>query len=738
MFCAKCGNEISDGNRFCDFCGTPVESFVNPVSQDPDPNAAYQNNMAYQSNDSQYVDLNAAYQNNAASYTDPNVAYQSNAATYTDPNMGYQGNGVYSNNGMQYDNQNYGYQNNGVYSNNGMQYENQNYAYQNNGMQYENQNYGYQNYGGQYVDPNAMYQQPPKQGLISRIAAKMHMKPKTFIILSSVLGVLIIATVVVLINLSSIINSIKKASMTDEEYLEYVLAENTDEIVDSMTASYDNLFKSAFDGNLGADIKVELEVGDQISSLLSSMDPTGSLSVLNNMAVRFMGYYNDSKVDIETGLEFNGSEVLSFNSIIDFETSQMYAQIPQIVNKWLGGIPVYSSAFGYVNSSAFDSAVYEKIKAALPDADLLNRLGKKYSKTVIEAIFENVTATETEISVMGISQDVTAYKGAITQAVTSKIEKAILEEVVQDSDIKELFLTSYNIIDSGYSVDSNGDYFRPSAEENYNSFIERANEELVYLSKYEDREYSDYLLYTVYIDSAGNIRGFELAPSETNYDDKLVFLAPVDGSDIAVEAVFVERYTSVSFSGTGTLSSDKLSGEFDLRSDGNTVITIGFDDFDLDALKKGKIKGGIYIPNIMNLIMQATGSRTVSSYASMFAGSKLAFDFDVDGSDWDNKISLKTDDDTIIGLKIEGKQISGGSIDIPYDAINISTESGVKEMLQNLDLDPLVDGLEKAGVSGQNIEALRMVSLQLKSMTPEMAEQTIRQLINMLESMFPF
>ena len=37
MFCANCGKEVSAGDKFCAYCGSPVQTASSPVPLSPEP-----------------------------------------------------------------------------------------------------------------------------------------------------------------------------------------------------------------------------------------------------------------------------------------------------------------------------------------------------------------------------------------------------------------------------------------------------------------------------------------------------------------------------------------------------------------------------------------------------------------------------------------------------------------------------------------------------------------------------
>ncbi|MCQ2497969.1 MAG: hypothetical protein MJ133_03210 [Lachnospiraceae bacterium] len=152
MFCSNCGNENTNGNSNCAFCGAPLVYNNNMA-----PQQNYGNNPNYYNN----ADYNAV---NGQNYDYGNVDYNAvNGQNYDYGNAGFNAAG----------NQNYNYGNAGFDDANGQNYDygnadynaanGQNYDYGNNGFDaVNNQNYDYQNAGfaaDNNMSPN-VYGQP--------------------------------------------------------------------------------------------------------------------------------------------------------------------------------------------------------------------------------------------------------------------------------------------------------------------------------------------------------------------------------------------------------------------------------------------------------------------------------------------------------------------------------------------------------------------------------------------------
>ncbi|MCQ2497795.1 MAG: hypothetical protein MJ133_02325, partial [Lachnospiraceae bacterium] len=660
--------------------------------------------------------------------------------------------------------------------NGAQQYQDPNAQYQTNGTQQYQQSYQTNGVQQQYQNPNMQYQQP-KVGGLTKIASKLHMKPKTLIILGSILAVVVVAVIIIALNFSRISNAFKRWTSTDEEYLAYAIAENSSGFIEGFTSMYEAGLESLENPELGYEFGAEFELGEEGKNLLGMMSAVIGSAEKLGLQVNFG--YADNMANLEGQVEVNGKKVISAQAVADVMNEQVYVGIPDIIKKWVqvparglgelseldkltNGDMSMASYYAYMTMTAsgrMSLADQEKLEKALadfgdflPDKKAIDKYSKKYLEIAAKGIFDGVTSRDTELRAGSVTEDVIEYKigtKRISIVNYDKFQKDIYEELLEDdgfmdefgkflqftwaiSQIEKSFAYDeiFGTTDNIYSTDP--EYLFSDAArdemiaefkseiadelEDVNRALERSENE--YRDRYEDED--EFVKF--YIDGKGGFRGFEIQDGGEVYTYK----APLDGSDLGVRIAQTYEYkgeeeVGFAIEGEGTYSSGEINGTFSVYDDGKRIIDIGLEDFDLDALKDGELKGTVLISNpgedaADNMMRSMRGLPNV--IAGQILNYSIAIGFDISSGAAEYSLGIRTPDGDLATLTIEGKNTSVGKIKTPDedDVINPNylDSAYVSDII---DIDGIYDALDDAGVPSSTIDMVKQILDETKDMT---------------------
>ena len=267
----------------------------------------------------------------------------------------------------------------------------------------------------------------------------------------------------------------------------------------------------------------------------------------------------------DSGMMFSGS------AIVDFGESDVYFGLGDLTDKIIK-----------VDGDKM-ALTPEVIAKAAPDAKVVKKLAEKYIKIVFENITD-VSEEKEEISVKGIEQKLTALTYSISEETIADISKAVLKELKDDKDVKDIIKNAQKVLVDAEVIDG-GDYYG-----DFKEAIEDALEEIKEQDEFDDEEMLEIV---TYVNGASEIVGRRIVVEDENVFE-YVFVR--DGSEVAAKCVVNANGSKMSLAGSGEVKSNKLALNLDLKVDDTKYATIKISDYDLKADKKGYINANIKVP----------------------------------------------------------------------------------------------------------------------------------------------
>lgn len=526
-----------------------------------------------------------------------------------------------------------------------------------------------------------------------------------------IIGIIAAALIAVLsiINIERINNFIHKTFSSPEKYYQFVEHRKLKESVKKSGEAYGS-YKSGladlYDKSTETEFTIVLE--EDGKALRELLEYAGfDVSWFQSASISTNASFKDNTAAERIALSINDTALLSVNVIMD--NGIYYTRIPEISETYIGvdtstqinGFPYRNTRlYGYAVSDALSpesiQTSYRNLADAYPDRKQLEELISRYMNLVIDCI-NNVSKSNTTLSVEGVSQKCTMLKVTIDSGSLQNIAETVLVEMQNDDELQTLII---NMLSA--NEDAAGD--EAYTDELYNEFqefLEYLINELDYLS-YMDED----MIMNVYVDGKGNIIGRTIS----FYDLAFSKLTPEKGGKNGYELSYKYDNDSIRLAGTGTRSGGTLNGNYSMEVNDIPVIDIIVNN--LTGQNNGRLNGRLEI------MPSAEVSRIVSKIPKLsFIGySTLILDFGSASDSNTFKMSLTTTKYDIGSISISSKTGNASVPAIPdsNDIIMIEDEDDIIEWVEGIDLDNLISAMKSAGIPAGFIDELEELNDTLK------------------------
>lgn len=500
-------------------------------------------------------------------------------------------------------------------------------------------------------------------------------KKKKLVIAGVAGGTVLTAGIVGFAAKDQIQNWYLKSFASPEEYMAHVLEENTDQLIKNLANSYGAYIDLLQGENGQGSIGLELEAGDEISALLSMVDP--SLADLKKISLDVDYLTQKDQAGVQLGLGINGADILHMNVLSDQSNEKIYMQIPEWSDLYLGVALDYMDA----EFSKEDLEVLETVLEKMPSEEVLERLLTTYTGVLYDSL-DQVTKTEKTISAQGVSQKYTALTASIDGKYAYDVQVALIQQLKKDQDIQKLckeYGELMGVSDLSDQLDQELDALLSDLQEEKEFYLQTGTVADI----------------TVLVDSQGDIAGVECEILETGA--AINYHMPVSGSQFGYEfTIEADGMDYMSLTGKGTIKSDKLNGTFDFSVDDSlldgaqmsaVLFTVEVKNYDLKKAKEGNLNGSFEI---------------TSDAVSELQNAALELNFQGSGKESSVSGVIKYGAQEIFTVRLtSGKGSDVHQIDIPDDSkvIDAADESALYSYVQDIDLEAyLKEVLEKTGL----------------------------------------
>lgn len=334
------------------------------------------------------------------------------------------------------------------------------------------------------------------------------------------------------------------------------------------------------------------------SSELQLMLGDGGQEILNSFSPVDVSWLNDVTIGIGTGMEknnltqsldlrVNGTKICTLNYYIDFDSSKIYLNIPELHDGYIqmdltnvydgteesgtDGLHIQMELADAVNN-------YFSIFENLPEANSLQNVLTRYSKIILDNIEDQGSTSET-VSAGAVQQDLTVSEGHITQKSAKSLLQAVLSTAKTDSELE-------SIVENWTAIMNNPDY-------TYDAFVDSIAE--LEGALVDDDTDAAGLTLRAWTDDAGNVVGQQLLWKDGNIEQNFIkYLKTSAGTESGYLLKLAGDEDGILLEGSGKIADDLLNGTYTLTMDGSEIAIIDVADYDTAAIKDG-VWNGTYI-----------------------------------------------------------------------------------------------------------------------------------------------
>lgn len=514
-------------------------------------------------------------------------------------------------------------------------------------------------------------------------------------------AVVVVVLLLVIVNGARLNNFVHKTFTSPEKYYQFVEKKNAKEIASLGGEWYGfgidmlNIYDKSFIGELS------VELGEDGQELISLLGLTGvDVSWLKSVNIGVDSAVKNSvfKMGLSTGV--NKDDIISGNLIMDMQNENVYVQIPELTKTYLG--VELSDVLG-----AYDREMFEELQerqaankeqlALLPKETEVEKLINKYLLIALGGVDDVSKGTKT-LKVEGVQKKYTELKVTIDSETMQDIAEAVLEEMQDDKDIERIIEDVIEASDTDLDAD---DVYEEFVEE-----IEYILEDLQYLTD-DDREF----VMKVYVDGKGNIIGRSIEWESYYYNKQSIsMLMPEKGNKFGYELSAEVDGVTVKLVGSGKHSGDVISGDFQIKYNGASLLDITAKKLNIEELKKGRLNGTLKASvssGIDKLVGNLYGYMDMSEIDAI---KDIELTLDSEATKHSGKYSLDViyDEQDIGSITIAFETGDGSKTNIPSDKNTVMVEDtdDLEEWAESIVWDQVVSKFEKTDLPSDLIDLI--------------------------------
>lgn len=512
-------------------------------------------------------------------------------------------------------------------------------------------------------------------------------------IVSAIVAVAAVAAVVVL-NFNLIVGYFIKWFGSDQDYFVYVVKQNATNAFNTATGTM-------------SDVKGDIE-NKTVTTTMQVQLGEDLLDLIDNYIGQDFEWINDAKFSITAGqnkdltkiglsVMMGKKDLVNAEGIVDIKEQTAYVGVPGLNESYLE----FDLEELGVTEEVMEAMASSELEKVMPSEKEINALFEKYLTVALRAVEVDGKSTQKE-TVGGITNSYTVLKSTITDETVYKMAIAVLEELMEDKQVRNKLEEIYDYaVENDYIDDDDFEL-----DDLYDLIEEGIDEMEDYLDDYADGE--ELATLRLYVNGKHEIVGYiiddELADQEIIY----AMYAEKGGKWAALTEM---NYMGgvVICEGSGDKKMGKISGEYVVSFENDEIdieaIIVELEKLDEKKAREGRIDGTIRI----KLGKDAFDLIKSNPAASMIVGiADPAIELIcVDKNNYSKvTVNVLLGDDVYAGITIENEVSGKKSIKLPKKTVDGTDFDDLQDWLMDIDFDKLLDTLEDAGVDGDIIDML--------------------------------
>lgn len=468
-----------------------------------------------------------------------------------------------------------------------------------------------------------------------------------------------------------------------------------DSFVKDLEKSFDNVAKYN-PQDMKMDAELSFELSDALLSLISS-NSDYDISWINDSKLTVSENIKGDMASIALGLGYKNKDVLAANLIMNSVKGEMFMSIPALNDKFA---KLEMETFPLEDMESLD------INKFFPKKHLLGNVLKATFAKILDGV-STVSYDEVDLEVNGVKQSCVEYSVTFSQVELAALAAGVLETIGINEDFKTLvcdFVKEYN-----KSAGKNGeDGIESTPEQVYNDLkveilglSQQLN--LLCVSGYLTEEPA--LEWTSYITGDLEVIGTEI--SITVEDENITFYTATarSGNNVGTELYFGnDIHKVIEISGNLVDDGKTLSGSYELKLQGESMLFVDFDGVDMHEYDKGYFVGSISISPSKGLIDLIIDESQADSTVFGALVSSASIKIDVEKNNGEHvkaTLSVMSGKVPYASVMIDGKIAKGNTVNVPNKTVN-----GFEEWAAGADVDKFIDKIEKSGLPDYVVDFL--------------------------------
>ena len=518
-------------------------------------------------------------------------------------------------------------------------------------------------------------------------------------IIIAILLVVAVVGVLVALNFKVINNSIKKATMSNDKYAQYVLIKNAEKNAEYYGKMYDKSVLSLFKDNIEATTTLSFQVTEEGFEFLEDNDvdveDLEDIALFKEkIALSYTCKHDGDLSYLSVGASAGKESLASTELIFDKANQMVYIRFPEFGEDYAA-----MDLEDFYDDDEIDELFeiidsIDEIGNILIPADKLEGIIKRYQKIALEQITDVDMSTET-LEVGDLEQKVTVLEVELDMEDLANIFVAVAEELIEDEEIMGIV---EDISEIEYIEDA--DEF----VEDYEQMLDELEDALDDIEdELDDADEDVSVTLSFYVNNKGEIIGskaymyneysYESYDWDTDkYKTKTVesemevfFGYIIKGGKFAVEMYMEEDgETEMSIEGEGKAKGSKLTGEFTAEVDDEELV-LNIEDLDWNKLNEGIVDAKISFDFDQFGKDVPKAMRDLSIVVSL-EGSKDTYG-----------ISLSEDGTALMTLEVSTTINNKTSVSVPKNTVEVADAEDIADYIEDLDfskIDDIIDDLD--------------------------------------------
>lgn len=518
-------------------------------------------------------------------------------------------------------------------------------------------------------------------------------------IIIAILLVVAVVGVLVALNFKVINNSIKKATMSNDKYAQYVLINNAEKSAEYYGKMYDKSVLSLFKDNIEATTTLSFQVTEEGFEFLEDNDvdveDLEDIALFKEKIALSYTCKHDGDLSYLSVGALAGKESLASTELIFDKANQMvYIRFPEFGEDYAA-----MDLEDFYDDDEIDELFeiidsIDEIGNILIPADKLEGIIKRYQKIALEQITDVDMSTET-LEVGDLEQKVTVLEVELDMEDIANIVVAVAEELIEDEEIKGIV---EDISEIEYIEDA--DEF----VEDYEQMLDELEDALDDIEdELDDADEDVSVTLSFYVNNKGEIIGskaymyneysYESYDWDTDdYKTKTVESEMeifcgyiIKGGKFALEMYMEEDgETEMSMEGEGKANGSKLTGEFTCEVD-DEELSLNIEDLDWNKLNEGIVDAKISFDFDQFGKDVPKAMRDLSIVVSL-EGSKDTYG-----------ISLSEDGTALMTLEVSTTINNKTSVSVPKNTVEVADAEDIADYIEDLDfskIDDIIDDMD--------------------------------------------